>query len=47
MIGQYTKDDQFIEVYECMKDAAEKTGVPLKSISAVICGKKKTAGGFI
>lgn len=47
MIGQYTKDDQFIEVYECMKDASEKTGISLKSISAVVCGKKKTAGGFI
>ena len=46
-IGQYTKDGQFVEIYECMKDAAEKTGITLKNISAVISGKNRTAGGYI
>ena len=45
-IDQYTKDDQLIATYSCMKDAAEATGIALKNISAVICGKNKTAGGY-
>lgn len=45
-IEQYTKDGQLIATYSCMKDAAEATGIALKNISAVICGKNKTAGGY-
>lgn len=45
-IEQYTKDGQLIATYSCMKEAAEATGIALKNISAVICGKNKTAGGY-
>lgn len=46
-IGKYSKDGQLIEIYECMRDAAEKNDIALKNISAVISGKNKTAGGYI
>lgn len=45
-IAQYTKQDELIQVFPTMKDAAQSTGIALKNISAVICGKNKTAGGF-
>ena len=45
-IAQYTKQGELIQVFPTMKDAAQFTGIALKNISAVICGKNQTAGGF-
>ena len=45
-IAQYTKQGELIQVFPTMKEAAQFTGIALKNISAVICGKNQTAGGF-
>lgn len=45
-IAQYTKQGELIQVFSTMKDASQSTGIALKNISAVICGKNQTAGGF-
>lgn len=45
-IAQYTKQGELIQVFSTMKDAAQFTDIALKNISAVICGKNQTAGGF-
>ncbi len=40
------KDDKIIASYICIKEAADKTGVPRSSIQATTSGRMKTAGGF-
>lgn len=46
-VSQYTIDGIFIDKYDSIKKAEEKTGIKAKSISKTINNKQKTAGGFI
>jgi group I intron endonuclease len=40
------KNDKIIASYICIKEAADKTGVPRSSIQATTSGRMKIAGGF-
>ena len=45
-INQLTKEGLFIKTFISTKDAAEELGIKANSISAVLNGVTKTAGGF-
>lgn len=44
---QYTLDGEFISEYSSIKEAAEMNNINKVSISLVLSGKHKTAGGYI
>lgn len=44
---QYTLDGEFISGYSSIKEAAEMNDINKVSISFVLSGKHKTAGGYI
>lgn len=44
---QYTLDGEFISEYSSIKEAAEVNNISKVSISLVLSGKHKTAGGYI
>ena len=44
---QYEIDGTLVGIYKSLGDASEKTGVYYKNISNVVCGRRKTAGGYI
>lgn len=44
---QYTLDGEFISEYSSIKEAAEMNSINKVSISLVLSGKHKTAGGYI
>lgn len=44
---QYTLDGEFISEYSSIKEAAEMNNISKVSISLVLSGKHKTAGGYI
>lgn len=44
---QYTKDGEFIAVYDSASDAALYTKASQQNISRCCLGKRKTAGGFV
>jgi group I intron endonuclease len=47
-VCQYDKDNKLIKIHDSMSDAARSVGLKaMNSISRVIYGKLKTAGGFI
>ena len=46
-VEQYTKDGVFIKEYASMKEAELALGIYRGSISNVIRGNKKTAGGYV
>lgn len=46
-ICQYTLDDEYIATYDNIAAAARSTGIERTSINSCVCGKFKTAGGFI
>lgn len=46
-IIQYSKDGEFIKLYNSIKDACTKTGIDISTISKCCNGKQKTAGGYI
>lgn len=45
-VEQLTLDNQIIATYPSLKEAERQTGVGWTGISAVIRGKRKTAGGY-
>lgn len=46
-IAQYTKNDELIRIYYSGGEAQKVTGINRYHISAVVHGKRKTAGGYI
>lgn len=46
-VSQFSKDYCFINSYQSIKDAAEKTGIATSSISRCVRHERKSAGGFI
>jgi len=46
-ISQYSKDNTQLESFRSIKEASIKSGVNRKSISHVLAGRSRTAGGFI
>ncbi len=46
-VAQFTKDGEFINEYNSIKEASERTGVNLCGIGAVANGKRKSAGKYI
>lgn len=46
-VSQFSKDYCFINSYQSIKDAAEKTGIASSSISRCVRHERKSAGGFI
>lgn len=46
-VSQYSKDDKQLDSFRSIKEASVKSGVNRKSISHVLAGRSKTAGGFI
>ena len=47
VIRQFGLDGTYIAQYEGYDEAAEKTGVPKRTMQRNICGEKKSGGGFI
>lgn len=45
-IEQWALNDQLIAVYCSETEAARQTGISIKNISRVLCGRGKTAGGY-
>lgn len=47
LIGQYTKDDKFIQSYDSIISAVKAVGLKSRSgLDSVLYGKAKTAGGY-
>lgn len=46
-ISQYTKDGTFIKEYDSTTQAVKETGIDGGSISNVLTGKRKSAGGYV
>lgn len=46
-VAQYDQDGNLIAVFSSQKEASEKTGVCRSSITHVVRGQRKTAGGYI
>lgn len=46
-VGQFSKTNELLEIYNSLIEAKEKTGISDASISQVCHQKRKTAGGFI
>lgn len=44
---QRTLSGKFIAEYNSMREAEEKTGIPMQNISSVASGKRRSAGGYI
>lgn len=44
---QYTLDGQFVKEWDCIKRAAEALGIYPSSITMVLTGRHKTAGGYV
>lgn len=43
---QKTLFGEFVAEYNSMREAEEKTGIPMQNISAVTLGKRRSAGGY-
>lgn len=46
-VFQYSKNNDFIRKYNSIQEAADITGIKHCNISNALCGRQKTAGGFI
>lgn len=46
-VMQYTKDGTYIQTYDSIIEASQKTGANDRHISCVCKGKRKTTGGFV
>jgi group I intron endonuclease len=46
-VAQYTNDNEFIKEYNSISEAGRVSGIKNKNISSVLCGRTKTAGGYI
>ena len=46
-VSQYTREGIFLRRFDCMKDAAEETGIDGKLIARASRGDNKTAGGYV
>lgn len=46
-VDQYSANGTFIASFNCMKEAAEKTGCDSHHIGEVCGGKRKTCGGYV
>ena len=46
-ITQYTKDGTFVKEYDSTTQAVKETGIDGGSISNVLTGKRKSAGGYV
>lgn len=46
-VMQYTKNNEFIKTWDCMRDASREFNINPSHISACCRGKRKSAGGFI
>lgn len=46
-VNQYTVNGEFINTYSTIKDAAKSISMTHGNISSALCGRAKTAGGFI
>ena len=46
-VAQYTKDNKFIKIWDCMRDASRSLTVNPSHITACCRGKRKSAGGFV
>lgn len=45
-IIQYTSDGDYVATYSSVTEAVQKTGISQASISSVLIGRNKTAGGY-
>ena len=45
-VNQYTTNDEYIRSFESISEASKTTGTNQACISAVLSGKRKTAGGY-
>ena len=46
-VSQYDLQGNYIQTFESLKEAGEKTQTAKCSISNVVCGRRKKAGGFL
>lgn len=46
-VTQRTLSGEFVAEYNSMREAEEKTGIPIQNISSVTSGKRRSAGGYI
>lgn len=46
-VSQYDLQGNYIQTFDSLKEAGEKTHTPKCSISNVVCGRRKKAGGFL
>ena len=46
-VMQRTLSGEFVAEYNSMREAEEKTGIPIQNISSVTSGKRRSAGGYI
>lgn len=46
-VTQRTLSGDFVAEYNSMREAEEKTGIPIQNISSVTSGKRRSAGGYI
>jgi group I intron endonuclease len=46
-VAQYSKDNKFIKEYKSISEAGRLSSVKAKNISSVLCGRTKTACGYI
>lgn len=46
-VCQLTKDGKYVATYKTIKDAYNQTGIHESTISNVLCGRGKTAGGYL
>ena len=47
VVLQYTKEGDFVQEWNCIRDAEKKYSIAHGKISAVCKGKRKSAGGYI
>ena len=45
-IDRYSLDGEFIDRFDSMKEASEKTGIHATNISGCCCGSRRSAGGY-
>ena len=46
-ILQYSKNNELIKVWDCIRQAGREIGIPNQSIVRCAKGKRKSAGGYI